>query len=259
MTFTGKTFVAQEIAEYVALCKGERKGRVSIVQFHPTYSYEDFVEGYRPIRSIQAPSEQHSLAFQLVSGPFKELAEEAQKNPQSNFVLIIDELNRGNVAKIFGELFFLLEYRDRNILLQYSNSKFSLPTNLFIIATMNTVDRSLSKLDKALRRRFFFVPFLLDREPVKDLLSKWLDRYKPSMKYVAQVVDKANEMLSKIDEGLSIGPSHFMTSELNKEWFELIWKYSIVPEVEDSFEDEQRLKEFAALPRTFLLDDLREE
>ena len=81
----------------------------------------------------------------------KELAEEAERNPLNNYVLIIDELNRGNVAKIFGELFFLLEYRGKSIKLQYSNSPFALPQNIYIIATMNTVDRSLARLDRALR------------------------------------------------------------------------------------------------------------
>src|SRR5690554_2409422 len=191
------------------------------------------------------------MSFRLTSGPLKEIGEAATKDPNSNFVLLIDELNRGNVAKIFGELFYLLEYRGRSIRLQYSNSPFNLPSNLYIIATMNTVDRSLARLDRALRRRFFFVPFLLEKEPVAGLLSRWIKKNKPHMKYVDTTVKKANDMLSKLDDTLAIGPSHFMTKELNKGWFEMIWKYSIVPEVEDAFDDEEKLKEFAELPKRF--------
>jgi 5-methylcytosine-specific restriction protein B len=158
----------------------------------------------------------------------------------------------GNVSKVFGELFFLLEYRGKNIYLQYSNTPFRLPPNLWIIATMNTVDRSLAKLDKALRRRFFFIPFLLEKEPVLGLLKLWLEKHKPEMVYVEKLVTKANQMLKKYDEGMAIGPSHFMTSDLDPKWLELTWKYSIVPEVEESIEQEDILKEFIALPRTFM-------
>jgi 5-methylcytosine-specific restriction endonuclease McrBC GTP-binding regulatory subunit McrB len=243
--------VAQELADFESKCRDGKKGSVSIVQFHPTYSYEDFVEGYRPVSSpsgILDTNGGSGMVFKLVEGPLKELATKATKNPRSLFVLIIDELNRGNVARIFGELFFLLEYRGKSIKLQYSNSAFSLPPNLMLIATMNTIDRSLARLDRALRRRFFFIPFLLEAEPVKGLLPQWLAKNKPEMRYVNDVVVAANQILHKFDESASIGPSHFMTHELNKEWFELIWKYSIVPEVEEFIDDEQSLKEFKLLP-----------
>lgn len=190
------------------------------------------------------------MTFSLVSGPLKELSEEAEKQPDSKFILIIDELNRGNVAKIFGELFYLLEYRGRSIKLQYGNKPFSLPPNLWIIATMNTFDRSLARLDRALRRRFFFIPFLLNQEPVTSLLSKWLRKVCPDMDYVDNVVKEANKIVGKYDETLTIGPSHFMTPELNPDWLNMIWKYAIVPEVEDAIEEEEDLKEFVQLPET---------
>jgi len=178
------------------------------------------------------------------------LAKQAKASPESIFILIIDELNRGNIAKIFGELFFLLEYRDKPLRLQYSNQPFYLPSNLWIIGTMNTFDRSISRIDQALRRRFFFVPFLIDRPPVDGLLLRWLTKFKAELKYVDQVVRIANERLRKIDETLLIGPSHFMTDKLDQRWFESIWKYSVIPAIEDLVGDEKLLNELALLPQT---------
>jgi len=187
----------------------------------------------------------------------KKLSNLARKHPQHVFVLVIDELNRGNVAKIFGELFFLMEYRDRSIQLQYSssltnssdvsNSHFVLPPNLWIIATMNTLDRSLTKLDQALRRRFFFVPFLIDKEPVQSLLIHWLRRFKPDLEFVDTVVKRANGIISKFDHSALIGPSHFMTSLLSRKWLKIIWKYSIVPNLEEIIDDDEQLRDLEAL------------
>src|SRR5690606_2694040 len=118
---TGKTYLARKLAE--AIVAGN--GRVDVVQFHPSYSYEDFIEGYRPTAAG---------TFALRSGPLKSLAAEADAKPNETFVLIIDEINRGNLAKVFGELYYLLEYReDANLRLQYSETPFRLPTNLYLI------------------------------------------------------------------------------------------------------------------------------
>jgi 5-methylcytosine-specific restriction enzyme B len=155
---TGKTYVAQRLAEAMA----GADGHVEIVQFHPSYSYEDFVEGYRP--------DPERGGFRLVDGPLKRLAKRAIEHADVPHVLIIDELNRGNVAKVFGELYFLLEYRGSKLSLQYSSDPFRLPDNLFVIGTMNTADRSIALVDAALRRRFYFVPFMTDEEPVNLLL-----------------------------------------------------------------------------------------
>ena len=132
---TGKTFVARKLA--VHLAGGE--GRVELVQFHPSYAYEDFVEGYRPARL-----EGGAAGFVLREGPLKRVARRAGEEGGETFVLIIDEINRGNLAKVFGELYFLLEYREEKISLQYSDEPFSLPENLWIIGTMNTADRSIA-------------------------------------------------------------------------------------------------------------------
>jgi hypothetical protein len=151
---TGKTFVARELARFIA-GSGDR---VEIVQFHASYAYEDFVEGYRPALIEGQPG------FELTPGPLRRIAEKARRDPQLH-VLLIDELNRGNVAKVFGELYYLLEYRDEEMTLQYSRDRVKLPSNLRIIATMNTADRSIALVDSALRRRFFFVKFFPDEPP----------------------------------------------------------------------------------------------
>ena len=152
---TGKTFVALQLARHFA----GAEDRTDLVQFHPSYAYEDFVEGFRPADQNGQPG------FQLREGPLKRIADKARAQPDATHVLVIDEINRGNVARVFGELYFLLEYRDRQMSLQYSEAEdpFSLPRNLWFIATMNTADRSIALVDAALRRRFHFVPFFPDR------------------------------------------------------------------------------------------------
>ena len=146
-------------------------GAHRIVQFHPSYSYEDFVGGFRPVEDDGA----HGVRYQRVDGPLRAIAAEAAADPTHPYVLIIDEINRGNIPKIFGELLFLLEYRQKEVRLQnWPETPFSLPKNLLLIGTMNTADRSIALVDAALRRRFYFVPFLPTAEPVKDVLGKWL-------------------------------------------------------------------------------------
>ena len=227
---TGKTYVAQELAEHFA---GEH-GSTDLVQFHPSYAYEDFVEGYRPTEAGR---------FSLREGPLKKIAQRAEETPEAKHVLLIDEINRGNLAKVFGELYFLLEYRDRKILLQYSDKPFKLPENLWIIATMNTADRSIALVDAALRRRFYFVPFYPSEAPIEGLLSRWLKANKPELLWVDDVVDEANKRLENRD--LAIGPSYFMRPNLDEEWVELIWEHSIRPYVEEQlFGDSDRIKEF---------------
>ncbi len=227
---TGKTYVAQRLAKYFA---GEH-GSVDLVQFHPSYAYEDFVEGFRPNKAG---------GFSLREGPLKKIAQRADATPGAKHVLVIDEINRGNLAKVFGEMYFLLEYRDREISLQYSDDAFGLPENLWIIATMNTADRSIALVDAALRRRFYFVPFYPDEAPVEGLLRRWLAENEPDLLWVADVVDEANRRLGNRD--VAIGPSHFMRSNLDEEWVGLIWKHSILPYVEEQlFGDSDRIKEF---------------
>ena len=223
---TGKTFVAQKLAAALA----SSKDRVTLVQFHPSYAYEDFVQGYRPaLKGGQA-------TFKLRKGPLLRAAERAENEPDARHFLIIDEINRGNIAKVFGELYFLLEYRDRAMNLQYSEEAFSLPDNLYIIGTMNTADRSIALVDLALRRRFYFVEFHPDDREVGAVLRLWLEKNVPKgMWWVADVVDEVNEKL-KDDRHAAIGPSYFMLKDpdkLDETAVERIWKHSVLPYIEE--------------------------
>jgi hypothetical protein len=234
---TGKTYVARELAKLFAGDPEEYDdaGSVTLVQFHPSYAYEDFVQGFRPARD--------GSGFELRDGPLLRIAEAARQEPDVTHVLIIDEINRGNIAKVFGELYFLLEYRDEPMQLQYSDMPFTMPKNLWIIGTMNTADRSIALIDAALRRRFYFVPFFPDEPPVQGLLRRWLGRHRPDMLWVADRVDQANVLLG--DQHAAIGPSHFMKHNLDDEWLRVIWQHSILPYVaEHFFGQEDRLAEF---------------
>jgi MoxR-like ATPase len=242
---TGKTFVARRLGRYYE----EQGGQAETVQFHPSYSYEDFVEGYRPTVVGGQPG------FELVQGPLKRLAMNAEADPDHIYVLIIDELNRGNVAKVFGELYFLLEYRSERIRLQYadpdgedgSEARFALPKNLWIIATMNTADRSIALMDAALRRRFYFVDYYADREPIAGLLDRWLERQGlEEYGWISEVLDRANAKLADADA--SIGPSHFLLkdpSEMSEERIARIWSHAVLPYLQERLMGEpERLKEF---------------
>ena len=238
---TGKTYVALALAK----CLAGSTDRVTLVQFHPSYSYEDFVRGFRPaLVNGQA-------SFTLQDGPLLRAAgearAEAEMDPDAKHFLIIDEINRGNLAKVFGELYFLLEYRDEKISLQYQRTAgetFSLPENLYIIGTMYTADRSIALVDLALRRRFYFIEFHPDNEPVKSVLGRWLKEKAPDMKWVAKVVDEANELL-KDDRHAAIGPSYFIKQSLDKEGVRRIWLHSVLPYIEERlFGDESRIKQF---------------
>lgn len=230
---TGKTFVARRLGRFLA----QHDERIEIVQFHPSYAYEDFVQGYRPLMS-----DGHA-GFQLVDGALKRLADKARGAPEKTHILIIDEVNRGNLGKVFGELYYLLEYRDEEISLLYSRESFTLPKNLLIISTMNTADRSIALLDAALRRRFYFVPFFPDERPIKGLLQRWLQKNNPDLLWLADVVDLANRKLG--DRHIAIGPSYFMDKDLTEEWVFLVWEHSIKPYLaEHFFGQEDRLEEF---------------
>ena len=241
---TGKTFVAQELAKFLA----GPKERMTLVQFHASYAYEDFVQGFRPLAG-----DNQQPGYAITDGPLLRASEAAREEPQEKHFLIIDEINRGNLAKVFGELYFLLEYRDRQIRLQYQSSEdedFSLPENLYIIGTMNTADRSIALVDLALRRRFYFIDFVTNEEPIKGLLRRWLDANElVHMEWVADVIDLANEKMG--DQNAALGPSYFMKKDkagnanLNEDDVEGIWRHSILPYIEErQFGDPNVGKEF---------------
>ena len=229
---TGKTYVARALAKHLA----GSEDHVTLVQFHPSYAYEDFVQGFRPTESDDG-----QLRFALTDGPLVRAAKAAKADSEAKHFLIIDEINRGNLGKILGELYFLLEYRDEAVYLQYQkegDKPFSLPKNLYIIGTMNTADRSIALVDLALRRRFNFVEFDMNEEPVKGLLRRWLTANGlDHMEWVADVVEEANKQLD--DVHAAIGPSYFMRKDkdgnpsLNEEDVKRIWKHSILPYIEE--------------------------
>ena len=237
---TGKTYVARKLAE----CLAGSEERVRLVQFHPSYAYEDFVQGFRPVLDGQP-------GFELTGGPLLAAAEQARAEPDKRHFLVIDEINRGNLSKVFGELYFLLEYRNEQMSLQYSAKPFSLPDNLYLIGTMNTADRSIALVDLALRRRFHFVEFHPDKPPVAGLLARWLAKHAAEWSWLAAAVDRANEKLS--DRQAAIGPSYFMKRNLDDEMVRLIWEHNVLPYVEEHlYGEHDRLREFD-------LDALRNE
>ncbi len=222
---TGKTFVIKALANSIT-----NPDNVQLIQFHPSFSYEDFFEGYRP----KISADERTMLFEKSPGPLRRMAEKALANPDEKFILIIDEINRGNLAKVFGELYFLLEYRDESVELMYSNGeKFKLPKNLFLLGTMNTADKSIANLDSAIRRRFQFVSLIPTESPCDQILPKWLAK-NGLPKTSATVLAKLNTKLA--DHNLAIGPAYFMQSKTQSDAeISKIWRYSILPLLEDHF------------------------
>jgi 5-methylcytosine-specific restriction protein B len=228
---TGKTYFAQEVARAIAPNDEHRM----LIQFHPSTTYEDFFEGYRP-----EPTKDGGLSYRLVPGPLRLLADAAAEDPDNTYMLIIDEINRANLPKVFGELLFLLEYRDRSVRLMYRPEiEFTMPPNLWVIGTMNTADRSIALVDAALRRRFQFVPFIPDvagRSPISQVLRRWVDE-NGELETLPEIVDKVNNQLRVALGGdhLLLGPSYFMQLGINEAMLRRIWEYQIEPLVEDLF------------------------
>ncbi len=220
---TGKTYIAQKLAADLV-----GPEQVKLVQFHPAYTYEDFFEGYRPA----AGAGQGTISFELKPGPLRQLVNRAREHPDQAFVLIIDEINRANLAKVFGELYFLLEYRDQAVDLLYSADEegFTLPKNLYVIGTMNTADRSIALIDAAMRRRFAFVELSPDTEPTKSVLGKWSTHHGLG-DVAARLLTKLNERIE--DPDFRIGPSYFMKSTTSGAHsparLERIWRTSLLP------------------------------
>lgn len=223
---TGKTFLAQHLADHLTSAGGQWQ----LVQFHPSYAYEDFFEGYRPTTNTAG-----NVSYELMPGPLRRIADAARSDPSRPYVLIIDEINRANLAKVFGELYFLLEYRNRAVALQYSRAdeEFTLPKNLFLIGTMNTSDRSIALVDAAMRRRFFFVELAPSVPPVDGILRRWLAQRRMTDR-PARILDELNLRFG--DPELAFGPSFFMHDGIDDvKRLRRVWDHSVLPLVIERF------------------------
>ena len=228
----GKTYIAKRLAYSMMGMKD--KSRVMMVQFHQSYSYEDFIEGYRPSMG----------GFELRKGPFYEFCHKAAEDPEEDYFFIIDEINRGNMGKILGELFMLIEKDKRGsetqLRLLYSGEMFYVPENLYIIGTMNTADRSLAMMDYALRRRFSF----FEIRPAFDRPSfgKNSDKWSPEFRRLVEAVRKLNETISddaSLGRGFCMGHSYLCAGDpSDASWLESVIQCDIVPLLEEYWFDE---------------------
>lgn len=218
---TGKSFVAEHLARHLI---GGGDGFWEVVQFHPAYAYEDFIQGIRP-----QSREDGGLDYPMVAGRFLQFCDKA-KSQQGHCVLIIDEINRADLSKVLGELMYLLEYRNRNIPLAGGGS-LHIPSNVLIIGTMNTADRSIALVDHALRRRFAFLPLY----PDYDILEKYHRNTGYPVDGVIQTLRRLNNQIG--DRHYEVGISYFLREDLETE-IEDIWRMEIEPYLEEYFFDQ---------------------
>ena len=243
---TGKTWLARRLAEVlVRLSPGTKTDQIQAVQFHANTSYEDFVQGYRPSHD----------RLVLENGPFLDLIDRATLSPRYKYVIVIEEINRGTPAQIFGELLTLLEGDKRNVSealqLSYSDKKVYIPENVFVVGTMNTADRSLAIMDFALRRRFAF----FDLKPcLNDRWLRWcIDRCKDDSVWlrIKDDIEKLNDLIESdpmLGRHFSIGHSfvtptiEFRTPSAVQDWYKRVAMREIIPLVAEYwFDDEDRL------------------
>ena len=219
--------------------KGKEIKNYSFVTFHQSFTYEDFVEGIKPV--LEDDSDE--LKYEISNGIFKKLALKAQDDPDNNYAIFIDEINRGNVASIFGELITLIEKDKRSgaenelsVILPYSKTRFLVPQNLYIIGTMNTADRSIEALDSALRRRFEFEEML----PNYDLIDEFLEDKNEFEGYkLSQILKTINERITVlINRDHQIGHSYFLkliSSKNIKKDLKTVFTKSIIPLLQEYF------------------------
>lgn len=229
----GKTFMAKRLA--YSIIGRKDKSQVQLIQFHQSYSYEDFIEGFRPTEN----------GFKLEKGLFYKICKKAESNPKEKFYLIIDEINRGNLSKIFGELLMLIESDKRGdeLTLAYSELPFRVPSNLFIIGLMNTADRSLALIDYALRRRFSFIRI----EPAFDspkFIKAFNNKFDQDFNKIIEIIKKINDAIEddkSLGSGFKIGHSYFFPDikdrKGNKRDIEDIITYEIIPLLEEYWYD----------------------
>lgn len=248
----GKTFIADRLAYLMMEEKDD--SRIQMIQFHQSYSYEDFIEGYRP----KADGE----GFELKQGPFVKFARKAARDPERDYFFIIDEINRGNMSKVFGELMMLIETdkRGKSVNLLYSNEKFSVPANLYIIGMMNTADRSLALLDYALRRRFSFYEInpAFENQTFLDYLIKIGNPKR--MERVITIIKSMNlQIAEELGKGFRIGHSYFVGAAFEVDpdlRIEEVVEYEIIPQLyEYWFDDEQKADSWSEQLRQAYAED----
>jgi len=246
----GKTYTAERLVYSMLGKKDEDK--IKMIQFHQSYSYEDFIMGYKP----------DVTGFKLQSGIFYQFCQQAENHPDEDFFLIIDEINRGNLSKIFGELLMLIEkeYRGVKMTMAYNGLTFSVPENLLIIGMMNTADRSLAMIDYALRRRFSFFgmrPAFYDDAFIKyqrSLDSEALDELIEVVKRLNQ--DIAND--ASLGEGFCVGHSYFCgrnNENCTDEWLSEVIEYDLIPMISEYwFDDRAKVQTWTGRLRGVLND-----
>lgn len=227
----GKTFAAKRLA--YSMMKVKDPNRVMMIQFHQSYSYEDFIMGFRPA----------STGFELKKGPFYNFCKKAELDLENDYYFIIDEINRGNLSKIFGELFMLIENDKRGVALQllYSDEKFSVPKNLYIIGMMNTADRSLAMLDYALRRRFAFFEFspAFRTDGFRQYLQNKNNKKFNNLITVIEKLNIAIENDESLGRGFCVGHSYFCTDKpIDDMWLNGVITYEIIPLLNEYWFDE---------------------
>jgi 5-methylcytosine-specific restriction protein B len=209
--------------------------------FHQSYAYEDFVEGLRPVISEEAVGD---ISYEIVPGAFKRICARAAPDPDNKYVLVIDEINRGNIAKILGEVITLLEGDKRSdganalaVTLPYSGESFQVPGNLYIIGTMNTADRSIALLDVALRRRFAFLELM----PRPELLEGMVVESSEVTVPLADLLRKLNQGVRQhLDRDHQIGHSYFLevaskTGREQADLLEFVWNHRVLPLLEEYY------------------------
>ena len=232
-------------------------GRIKFVTFHQSYGYEEFVEG------IKVKEKNGQITYSVEPGIFKQICESARKNPKENYVLIIDEINRGNISKIFGELITLIEDSKRagktealSVILPYSPEKsFSVPSNLYIIGTMNSSDRSLTSLDLALRRRFEFIEMLPDPKVLKDITIGNI-----SVKELLEIINKRIKAL--LDQDHCIGHANFthLTSNSTVQDLMAVFEKKIIPLLQEYFFDDwEKINLVLGGNRMIIKDEIKKE
>ena len=215
---TGKTFLADKLAKHLI---GGKDGFVQLVQFHPEYAYQDFMQGIRPVTGKDG-----NLRYENVPGVFKKFCVKAEEC-KGRCVLIIDELNRANLSRVFGELMYLLEYRNESVELS-GGGRFRIPENVRIIGTMNTADRSIALVDYALRRRFAFIYLAPDYEVLKKA-------HADASFDVVGLINVLTELNAQIgDPHYEVGISFFLVDNLEDE-VEDIWRMEIEPYLKEYF------------------------